>query len=65
MAPTLDAEQRARVIGVCKDVVQRLYAAAVDDAHVAYSYAVFLEGALEKAAPEPPIPAPTPAAITY
>jgi len=49
---------RARVIGVCKDVVKKLRDTAVDDAHVPYSYAVFLEGALEKAVPESPIPAP-------
>jgi hypothetical protein len=54
----MDANQRARVIDVCKDVVKKLHAAAVDDAHVSYSYAVFLEGALAKAVPEPPIPTP-------
>lgn len=58
IAPTMDANQRARVIDVCKDVVKKLHAAAVDDAHVSYSYAVFLEGALAKAVPEPPIPTP-------
>ncbi|KAF8266004.1 hypothetical protein EI94DRAFT_1734029 [Lactarius quietus] len=62
IAPTLGAQQRVRVINVCKEVVKKLRAAAIDDAHVPYSYAVFLEGALDKAVPEPPIPAPAPPA---
>ncbi|KAH9034215.1 hypothetical protein EDB85DRAFT_1023796 [Lactarius pseudohatsudake] len=53
--------ERARVIDACEAVVKKLHAAAVDDSHVPYSYAVFLENALQKAAPEPPIPAPAPA----
>jgi len=58
IAPTLDAQQRARVMDVCDAVVKKLRAAAVDESHVPHSYAVFLEGALSKAVPEPPIPAP-------
>ncbi|KAH9034519.1 hypothetical protein EDB84DRAFT_1486618 [Lactarius hengduanensis] len=61
IAPTLTTQQRARVIDACEAVVKKLHAAAVDDSHVPYSYAVFLENALQKAAPEPPIPAPAPA----
>ena len=59
IAPTLSAEQREKVIKVCKTVIGKLRAAAADEAHAPYSYAVFLEGALEKAVVEPPIPAPT------
>ncbi|KAI9435735.1 fungal-specific transcription factor domain-containing protein [Lactarius indigo] len=58
IAPTLTTQQRARVINVCEAVVKQLHVAAVDDSHVPYSYAVFLENALQKAVPEPPIPAP-------
>ncbi|KAH9068022.1 hypothetical protein EDB83DRAFT_2314835 [Lactarius deliciosus] len=61
IAPTLATQQRARVIGACEAVVKKLHAAAVDNSHVPYSYAVFLENALQKAAPEPPIPATAPA----
>ncbi|KAH9969384.1 hypothetical protein BGW80DRAFT_1461677 [Lactifluus volemus] len=59
IAPTLSAEQREKVISVCKTVIGKLRAAAADEAHAPYSYAVFLEGALEKAVVDPPIPAPT------
>jgi len=59
IAPTLTAEQRERVISVCKTVIERLRAAAADETHAPHSYAVFLEGALTKAVAEPPIPAPT------
>jgi hypothetical protein len=58
-APTLSAGQRAQIINVCKVVVEKLRAAAADEAHAPYSYAVFLESALQKAVPEPPMPAPT------
>jgi hypothetical protein len=47
-----------RVIGVCEVVVKKLRDAAVDDAHVIYSYAA-LESALEKVVSRPPPPAPT------
>jgi len=58
IAPTLTAKQRTHVIGTCKAVVEKMHLAATDDAHAPHSYAVFLEGALKKAVPEPPIPAP-------
>ncbi len=61
IAPTLTAQQRARVIDACQAAVKKLRAAAVDDSHVPHSYAVFLESALHNAAPEPPTPAPAPA----
>jgi len=54
----LTAKQRARVINTCKAVVEKMRLAAADDAHTPHSYAVFLEDALKKAVPEPPIPAP-------
>ena len=57
-SPTLTAEQREKIINVCKTVIEKLRAAAADEAHVPHSYAVFLEGALEKAVAEPPMPAP-------
>jgi hypothetical protein len=58
MSPTLAVEQRKRIISVCKTVIEKLRAAAADEAHAPHSYAVFLEGALEKAVAEPPMPAP-------
>ncbi|KAH9957520.1 hypothetical protein BC827DRAFT_1270211 [Russula dissimulans] len=58
IAPTLTAEQRAHVIRVCKAVVEKMHLAAADDAHTPHSYALFLEGALKKAVPEPPMPSP-------
>ncbi|KAI0296978.1 hypothetical protein B0F90DRAFT_1743135 [Multifurca ochricompacta] len=57
IAPTLTAQQRERVIRVCRAVTVNLRAAAVDEAHAPHTYAVFLEGALSKAIVEPPIPA--------
>jgi hypothetical protein len=47
------------VIGVCKELVEKLRMAAADDAHSPHSYAVFLEKALNKAVPEPPTPSTT------
>jgi hypothetical protein len=52
----LTVEKRQRVIDVCKEFIEKLHMAAADDAHAAHSYAVFLEGALKKAIPEPPMP---------
>ncbi|KAI0263263.1 hypothetical protein BC834DRAFT_325863 [Gloeopeniophorella convolvens] len=56
IAPTLTASQRGQVIDVCEAAIQKLRAAAVDEAHPPHSYAVFLEGALDKAVVEPPLP---------
>jgi len=59
IAPTLTAEKRTLVIDVCKNLIEKFRSAAADDTHAPHSYAVFLEGALKKAVPEPPTPSPT------
>jgi len=59
IAPTLSADERAHVIGVCKTVIEKLHAASADDKHVPHSNAVFLERELKKAVAKPPIPTPT------
>jgi hypothetical protein len=52
------------VIDVCKTLIEKMRSAAADEAHAPHSYAVFLEGALKKAVPEPPVPSPTSSSST-